>query len=204
MQRPKFFFVGGVNGSGKTTVLHLISEKKPEFHVIKGSEYFMKWLGIKRRNYGQLQSLPDRKTLLELGRMMRYLLKEKKYSNNKKIVLIDAHFTNIRNGKTEEWISDWLSLVNGLVLIKAKPAEILKRIRIDNKKKTKRQRNLFPTNASYKEKIKFLQLFNKKSEHTFRKCVKIYKKQHKILLNKENCATETAKALINFLEFTTR
>ena len=125
MQRPKFFFVGGVNGSGKTTVLHLISEKKPEFHVIKGSEYFMKWLGIKRRNYGQLQSLPDRKTLLELGRMMRYLLKEKKYSNNKKIVLIDAHFTNIRNGKTEEWISDWLSLVNGLVLIKAKPAEMV-------------------------------------------------------------------------------
>ena len=44
MKRP-IVFMGGINGSGKTTVLSSIIANNKEIGFIKGSEFFMKWLG---------------------------------------------------------------------------------------------------------------------------------------------------------------
>lgn len=115
----------------------------------------MKWLGIKKEGYRKFQSLPDEKILKELGKIMNYLTKRKKFSRFKKVILIDAHFINVRNGKAQNWVGDWLSVMDGLVLVKAAPTEILKRMESDEKKSS-RQRNIFTTNAGYSRKIELL------------------------------------------------
>ena len=60
--------------------------------------------------------------------MIRYIINKKTFGKSKKIVIIDAHFINIRNGKAQEWVGDRISIMDVLLLIKANPADILRRI----------------------------------------------------------------------------
>src|SRR3989344_4953748 len=104
IKRPTFVFVGGINGVGKTTISRLASSQDNIIGFIKGSVFFMKWLDLKKGDYGGLQSLPDKRVLRELGSMMEYIVRRKRFDRTKKMILIDAHFVNVRKGGAQEWI----------------------------------------------------------------------------------------------------
>ncbi|MDD2673170.1 MAG: AAA family ATPase, partial [Syntrophales bacterium] len=163
MKRPKFIFVGGINGSGKTTLLQMAKEKDEKISYLSGSFLFMNWLGIKNRNYRTLQEMPDNFIKNKLGRMMRHIVRNKKFRKKIKIILIDAHFINIRNGESRAWIGDWMSVMDGVVLVCGTPSEISKRINFDESTK-KKKRNLFTANIQKKERVKLFKKFNQDSE----------------------------------------
>lgn len=191
--------MGGINGSGKTTVLSSIIANNKEIGFIKGSEFFMKWLGVKKGDYKKLQSLPDKDVLKRQEEMIRYIINKKTFGKSKKIVIIDAHFINIRNGKAQEWVGDRISIMDVLLLIKANPADILRRIELDEKESV-RNRNIFPVCADRKRKINLIKIFTGKNEHIFKKYARMYNKQNAIFLNKNGQSAKTAKRINKFLE----
>ena len=193
--KKKFYFVGGINGSGKSSILKEISQTSGPT-VISGSAYFIKWLGLKRGDYKTLRSLPDSLVLRELDKMMKFLIK--KPTPNCDSVIFDAHYLNIREGKAVKWIDDWMGLMNGLFLIRTSPRIILQRFHRDLKT-TKRDRNLFSRNASYREKIKFLSFCNKKSETLIKWLSKKFKIPYFIIDNNDDIQ-KAVKKLKNCIE----
>ncbi|MEK6839911.1 MAG: AAA family ATPase [Nanoarchaeota archaeon] len=198
MKRPKFVFAGGINGSGKTTVLNLVVTNNKEISLIKGSEFFMKWLGIKMGDYKTLQKLPDREVLSEQSKMIRHLVNKESFGKSKKIIIIDAHFINIRNGKAQEWVGDWMSMMHAMILIKANSKDVLRRIKSDEKKST-RDRNIFTKDADSKYKIKSIETFNKKSEQVFKRYARMYNKPNKTFLNGNEQFIKVAENISRFL-----
>lgn len=180
MKRPHFIFVGGINSSGKSTILKKIADK--EIVYISGSSYFMKWLGIKMMDYSKLQSLSDKKALCELGKMMRYLVEKEKFKNGTKIVCIDAHYLNIKNGEAKAYVGNWLRLMDGLVLIRSSPKNMLKWMEQDLEKNG-RERNLFKHHSTRREKLAQLSLFIGENIRLFKKLSLLYKKPNKIINN---------------------
>lgn len=197
MNRPYFIFVGGINSSGKTSILKYISRGKIAY--VSGSSYLMKWLGIKKGDYKKLQSLPDKNAKSELGKMVRYLTKEKTFHKNKKIVCIDAHYMNIRDGRTQAWVGKWLSCVDGLILIKSSPASILKRIEKDEKRMG-RERNLFKPGSTWEEKIEQLRSFIEKNNLFFEKLTVLHSKPYKIIVNNKRGYFDAARTLKSFID----
>lgn len=41
MNKEKTYFIGGINGVGKTTLLKEIGERESSFEVVRGSQCFM-------------------------------------------------------------------------------------------------------------------------------------------------------------------
>lgn len=196
MKRPYFVFVGGINSSGKSTILKKNVNK--EIVYISGSSYFMKWLGIEKGEYSKLQSLSDKKALRELGKMMHYLVKKEKFRNGTKIVCIDAHYLNIRNGEAKAYIGNWLRLMNGFVLIKSSPKNMLKWMERDLEKNG-RERNLFKPHSTQREKLTQLNLFIRENIRLFKKLSLLYKKPNKIINNTTEVrnAVKSLKLFIN-------
>lgn len=165
MLRPVFLFVGGVNGSGKSTVLSLLARKNKFAEVVRGSSFFMNWLGIRDKNYKKLRTLPDRFVLREQEKMIDFLVHRKHFKKEVVAVFLDAHFVNIRKGKAQEWIGDWFRFFDGAVLVEATSSEILTRMEKDSE----RDRDIFPFRVAQNQKPGFIALFLKESEYVFKK-----------------------------------
>jgi len=180
--KTRFYFVGGINGSGKSTILKELTKTEKKVKIIHGSVYFMRWLGLKNGDYNTLRSLDDVFVLKELDKMMNFLIKNPSFDAN--LIIFNAHYLNIRYGKAIKWIGDWMRLMDGLFLIKSNPQIILQRLNNDLKK-TKRDRNLFSQNANYVKKIKFLSFCNNKSEIIIKKLSKNFNIPYFIINNKD-------------------
>lgn len=144
------FFVGGINGSGKSTVLKEISAKDERFEVIHGSKYLMEYLGIEKGDYETLRSTPDDTKEKAKENIAKEISSRKDPS---KIVLFDAHYIKIHNGKISNAIEgNWIALFEKLFFIKSDAKTILSRIENDP-----RDRKLFSSQCSTeKEKLAFL------------------------------------------------
>jgi|GEM_PF-1766176 adenylate kinase len=196
MKRLYFIFVGGINSSGKSTILKRIASKK--IACISGSAYFMKWLKIKNGDYSKLQSLPDKKVLSELGKMMRYIVRQEKFGIGTEAVCIDAHYLNIRNGKAQPWVGRWLSLMDGIVFVRSSPVHILKRMKKDEKR-TGRIRNVFKQGSSRREEFEQLRSFTEKNDLLFKKLLLMYNKPSAIITNNKRGVSVAAQRLKLFI-----
>jgi len=196
MRRPYFIFVGGINSSGKSAILRRIASRK--IACVSGSAYFMKWLKIKNGDYSKLQSLPDKKVLSELGKMMRYLVLQEKFGISTEAVCVDAHYLNIRNGKAQPWVGEWLSLMDGMVFVRSSPAYVLKRMKKDEQR-TGRMRNVFKRGSSRREELEQLRLFTEKNNLLFKKLLLIYNKPSVIITNNKRGVSAAAQELKLFI-----
>ncbi|MEX0918403.1 MAG: AAA family ATPase [Candidatus Paceibacterota bacterium] len=149
---PKVYFVGGVNGVGKSTLLTEISIRYPEFRIIKGSSLFMEWLGVTPGDYNSLRSLPDYYKISEFNKMMDNLLS--KQVLDERVMLVDAHYFHYKRGEMIDTTGDWMSSLNALFVITGEVEEIFKRVLEDTK-----DRDLFPRGTSRYEQKELLRIY---------------------------------------------
>ena len=151
--KAKFYFIGGINGVGKSTFLkNIISQKtNQEFVLIKGISWFMKWLGLRSGDYNKLQKLNERFKNKELEKMICFIIKTNQRKN--KTFLFDGHYFHYKRGIPINTIGKWIKYFTALFLIDAPTEVILRRIYKDKNKKPE-DRDLFPINLYNTEKQK--------------------------------------------------
>lgn len=190
IEHPKAYFIGGVNGVGKTTFLTEVSIRYPKFRVIKGSSAFMEWLGIAQGDYKSLRALPDEYKRVEFDKMMNDLLS--KPTEDGKILLIDAHYFHYKHGKMIDTTGDWMSMLDALFVITGRTDEVFKRVSEDNK-----DRDLFPDDTLPEEQRELLGVY---LERTIQKAREVSKKYGVPLFILENVQGDLEETIDSFLK----
>lgn len=155
-ERGNVYFVGGVNGVGKSSFLQELSVRHPEFEIFRGSTKFMECLGIEPGDYETMRKLPDDYKNKELDKMMRWVLENGVLSE--KTLIIDAHYYNYKRGEMINATGDWISLLDALFVVSASPATILRRVELDEIR-SGHKRDLLPFEAEESQKIELLDKF---------------------------------------------
>lgn len=182
------YFVGGVNGVGKSYFLRKLKEQKPEYDVVDGARDFMKWLGFDN-DYERLRKLhPD----IRDSRLSEFI--SQTLNNSQAETLVYAgHFLVLVRGEIFSGTREWLSRFDGLALLKASPETILERIASDS-----RDRALFKEDVPRDEQIRFLKDYNLKENVEFLALAEKYGIPN-ILINNTRGMVENTVA--EFLEF---
>ena len=187
------YFIGGVSGVGKSEFLNKLKEVNDYFEIVYGSKYFMKWLGLKECDYNTLQSMPEDIKNKEIDKMMRHILSDKQ---NKKTLLIDAHYLRIHEGKISDATGNWVRFFNGLFVLNAEPEEVLRRINFDilNAKKI---RKIFPENIiDSNKKLKLLSHYLNKTTDKAKELSTKFNIPYFIIKNKRDRMKETLEEFI--------
>ena len=155
----------------------------------------MKWLGLKDDDYEALQSMPEDIKNKELDKMMRHILNGKQ---NKKTLLIDAHYLRINEGKISDATGNWVRFFNGLFVLNCEPKEVLRRIDSDTLN-AKKIRKIFPSNIiDSNEKLKLLSYYLNKTIYTAKKLSNKFNIPYFIIQNKRDKMKEAVKELVVF------
>lgn len=184
------YFLGGINGVGKSSLLAEINKIKPEYLIINHSKEFMKWLGI-GDDYDRLRK-KDPNSLSKLDSEFVNSLISK---NSQKTLILNSHYTLLIKGKIFKPSCPWMAKFDVLILITAPAKEILKRI---NKDLSQRDRALFSPEISNEERLKLIRKYAELEKTEFVNLATKLKKPHLIIVNQEDKIQE---AVNNFLEF---
>lgn len=160
----KIVFIGGINGTGKTTVAEELS-RKTGYPFFEGSSELMKELGLKAGDYDLLRKIPEREKKLALERMFERISKLPEHDR----IIVTGHFVKIVNGKVTKYKGPWLSFCAYLIHISSNPNIISERITKDEEV-GKKLRKLNKNNSE----ISFLDSAQIKSIQSFQKSVKKY------------------------------
>lgn len=189
----KFYFVGGLSGTGKTALLKVMHELYPNFFdVISGSSYFMSWLGLAEGDYASLQTLPIDYKNHELGKMMRSVIHNSRKSG---IVLFDGHYLRIHDGLVTTAVGDWIAHVDGIIHINAPISDMIERLG----RESERPRAIFPRMASDEEKCELLQKWSRLSQEEASKFSNYYGLPLITLMNHRGELEQTAEKFSKIL-----
>lgn len=180
------YYVVGVNGSGKTSLLNALAAETG-IEVIHGTAALMRHLGISG-DYAALRAMDQEKVLSEWGEMAARLVAE----HGDQPFLLDTHILNLTKGKVIRRDGDWIARYDALILIKARPATILARIRQDAAK----DRALFPAGMSDREKVVMLEEYQAETEQLFRELSARYGLPSLIIQN-DSSLSDGVAAFIN-------
>lgn len=125
------YFVGGINGAGKSTFVDRVSAECSTFTAWHGSSEFMRWLKLTPGDYASLRALDDEYKINEFGKLVEWTLDN--FSG--KAILIDSHFVRNLADETYSVTGDWMRRMSGLVHLTALPTTVLGRIQSDTKKR---------------------------------------------------------------------
>lgn len=189
-KQPKAYFIGGVNGVGKSTFLSEVSARHPEFQIVKSSSMFMGWLKLEPGDYDSLRALPDDYKRVEFDKMMNDLLSQS--STDGKIMLIDVHYFHYKQGEMIDTTGSWMSIFDALFVVTGDVEEVLKRIIKDNTK----NRDLFPQGVSLDEQRILLKKYLIK---TIEKAREVSEKYNIPLFIINNIQGDIDKAVNSFL-----
>ena len=182
------YFIGGINGVGKSHFITNLKDVRPEYATIDGSREFMKWLGF-GNDYEKLRNLmPD----IRDARMADFINKTVNENQAETLIYV-GHFIVLVRGQIIHVVRDWLSRFDGVVLMKAKPAIIIQRISKDD-----RDRALFPEGTTDQEALKILKDYSLKENVAFLDLADRYGIPSLILDNSEGITPNT---VYDFLQF---
>lgn len=120
------FFLGGINGVGKTTLASLVQELRPLWRVIHGSKEYMKFLNLPDGAYDQLRSLPESSHRASLRQLVNNLLTA---HADAPVMILDAHYVVFDQSEHPILkIGEWIKEFDGLILVEAKAEDIDKRV----------------------------------------------------------------------------
>ncbi|MCD6270515.1 hypothetical protein J7J23_01905 [bacterium] len=132
------FFIGGVNGVGKTSIIREVVTISPSVLAVDGAKELMKRLNINNDNYDKLRNMPDELVEKALISLFRLLSQRKN-----KDVLITGHYVKIFNDKITPSIGPWYRYCDVLMLIYSNPEAIIRHIFYDEVSKKRIGRSLF-------------------------------------------------------------
>jgi adenylate kinase len=138
------YYVGGINGTGKSTVLAQLAQMN-DFEIVPLTQRLIQFAGL--TGYDELRQRSQVINRRDLAELINGLVVE---SENKNIVL-DGHYLNLRRGRVSKVTGSWIGRMTALILITADPAVIYERINQDNK-----DRALFGSGLSGEAAIKRL------------------------------------------------
>ena len=188
---PQYFF-GGVNASGKSTLIGKIKQARPEFKVIHTRVAIMERLGIAQDDIETFRLLPEEYKYRENESMFSDLTKDLVG----KSVIYDSHYLNMIEGKITPLISgSWLTNISSLILVEADPKTLLKRIMKDRPVKNRR---LFPDGTTPKQAVNILGNYSQQNRE---ECERIASMFNLPVLVLRNDSHELDKVVQKFLEF---
>lgn len=179
----KIYFIGGVNGVGKSSFLQALLLKHQGFEVLWGSRKFMEWLGLQPNDYDALRNLPDDYKDKELDKMMKKLLKEK--VSNGRTLIIDGHYLNCKRGEVVDSTGNWISFFDALFVISASPKTILRRVEEDESKNN-HKRKLLPADFTKEQKLELLDNFIRMTTDKAREISEKYQMPYFIIDNNKD------------------
>lgn len=180
------YYVVGVNGSGKTSVLRAIHERT-NIAIIQGTHALMKRLGI-AGDYAALRALDQTEVLHEWAKTAEELVHE--YSRAP--FLLDTHILNLTNGKVIRRDGPWIATYDAIILVKADPGIILTRITADPK-----ERALFSPRISDEQKLAIITDYQNQTEHLFNELAKRFNLPSCVLDNNGDIA-QAAEDFVRF------
>lgn len=192
----KIIFLGGINGSGKTTVAEALTKSK-QVLALHGTTELMRLLGIPAGDYEIL-----RKTNEETKKEALYqLFRDLSSTADDKIVVVTAHYVKVLNGNITPSFGPWYKYCNALVLLRSSPTAILRRIEEDEAAGQRMQRNLFSFRfPNRKDKEEFLANAQALSIEVMMRASKLFQVPSYQIENSDGKLKEAVKKLTDIVE----
>lgn len=187
------YYLGGVNGVGKTTFLDELIRQKPDAQIYYGSKSLLERLGIKPGDYESLRKLPTSYTNAEYANFVIEKINCNK--DKRKLIIFDSHYLNMVDGNIFNVTGGWIKNVDCLLLLTADIDDIFCRIIKDE---SIRDRRLFHVKSTDKEKFKTLLDYSQKTKERFLFLAEKYGLNSHIIFNFEDNISEVVKEFINF------
>jgi len=189
-------YLGGINGSGKTTVAQVVSRRLPNLHIVHGSRELMRQLNLSENDYKTLRSIPEKikeEAFIEL-------LQNLKSKNSNRTIIVTAHYVKILEGRITPSLGDWYGYFDKLILVTGSSREIFNRIIVDQISNRRTGRDLFGGLEEEEDKIEFLQKAQNTSRQVVEQVFKEFKIPYFLLLNPDGKMDLAVDQLINILE----
>jgi len=166
------YLVVGVNGVGKSTLLSEVS-KRTGIPVLHGATVLAEHMGM-ALDYDKLRAMDQAFTLKEwesAAAELARVYKDRPY-------FLDGHIMNLIGGKIYPRVGPWIGLQDAMVLIKASPMTILKRLNAD---KTRGDRDLFPAGFNEHHELAVIEDHQQEMEKLFRQQAEHYHLPNKVI-----------------------
>ena len=184
------YFIGGINGSGKSNFITNLKDVRPNYETVDGSKDFMKWLGFDG-DYDRLRKLMPE---IRDSKLAEFISQTLNKSEAETLVYV-GHYIVLVKGEIINVTRDWLARFDGIVLITARPEVILKRINDDAHD---RDRALFKEGTTDQEAMKILKDYQLKEHVAFLDLADRYGIPGLVMDNSESVV---ANVVFKFLEF---
>jgi adenylate kinase len=177
------YYFGGINGVGKTTLIDAIVHRA-DFEAIQLTRRLISFLGL--AGYDELRARSQADNRRDLAHLMDELI----VGAETKHYLLDAHYLNLRKGEVDRITDTWIKDMSALILVKADPAEIYRRIKHDNK-----DRALLADELPADQYIERLRQYQDQTEAEFAQLAKLHMLPSLIIENNNDIAQSTERFL---------
>ncbi|MEK7163042.1 MAG: AAA family ATPase [Patescibacteria group bacterium] len=192
-------FLGGINSSGKTSLLDALVFNNCGVDVCYGSKEFINWLGLKQGDYESLEQLQDDYKNQELSKMVQFLINQINNNINHDKWIFSGHLGRIKETNIVSAIGNWISNFNLIVLLTAEPEILINRIKHDFAFGIRKRDKLMELIDLSKDPIEIFSEFVKQTEKIAEQIASIYEIPLLKLNSSEFDPSQLSIKLLNYI-----